>query len=94
MKSPVIDLYPTLLSLVNSSLSSFQQACRMEENKTHFIETIADTKVVDGSIDPLHVLASYCVTDHYDAARYGKLHNSTVTSKADAMKMLAKTVVL
>ncbi len=94
IKAPIIDLYPTLLSLVNSSLSKFQQACSIQESKTQFLETLADTVVEDASIDTLHLLASYCIIDHYDASRYGKLHNSTVTSKADAIKMLTKTMAL
>ncbi|MBP7847953.1 hypothetical protein KA013_01895 [Patescibacteria group bacterium] len=94
IKAPVIDLYPTLLTLVNSSLNTFQKACSLQESKTHFLETLADTVVEDGSIDTLHLLASYCIIDHYDASRYGKLHTSTVTSKADAIKMLAKTMAL
>ncbi len=94
VKSPVIDLYPTLLSSVNSSLSVFQQACSTQESKTKFLETLADTIVEDGSIDALHLLTSYCIVDHYDASRYGKLHDSTVTSKADAIKMLAKVMTL
>ncbi len=93
-KSPIIDLYPALLDAFNTSLKSFQEACSSQENKTEFLSDLADTSAKDGGIDPLHVLASYCITDHYDATRYGILHSNTVTSKADAIKMLAKTLSL
>lgn len=89
-KAPAIDLYPTLSSALARSLNSFQQACHVSSDDSSILKVLANVTVEDGSIDPLHLLVSYCVIDQFDQARYGQLHNKTVTSKADALKMIAK----
>ncbi len=89
-----VDLYPVLSHALSNTLATFQKACHTDPTDSTFLKTLEDTHSMNGKIDPLHLLSSYCIIDQYDEWRYSELHESAVTSRADAFKMIAKAYAL
>lgn len=91
---PAIDVYPAFVGQLTDSLHALQKACNRPLTDLSVVQTLANEQGKDSGVHPLEVLKLYCIVDDYDTDRYGDLHGKTVTSKADAIKTLAKVHAL